>query len=194
MREIGRVRAVQIQRESLKVGQKPDRRYDPAPLLAADRLHVSPDGVIGLLADGGQIIDVHHAGHPASRNNEVNPISVGFTGHYALMQAQFGPHMTPGIAGENILIEAEGRLSLADLGQRLAFENPASGEIIYLDMLMAAPPCAPFSQFALCQPTFVTPEQVKATLQFLSDGLRGFYGVPSTAGHIQPGDRVLAVD
>src|SRR2546430_5652355 len=37
MRELGRIVRLQIQRSSLKTGEKPRRRYDPAPLLAVDR-------------------------------------------------------------------------------------------------------------------------------------------------------------
>lgn len=38
MREIGTIKLVQLQRSSLKLGQRPQRYYDPAPLLVIERL------------------------------------------------------------------------------------------------------------------------------------------------------------
>ncbi len=55
MREIGLIKLVQVQRSSLKQGQRPQRYYDPAPLL------LSPPGVCAVSADGESIIDIHHA-------------------------------------------------------------------------------------------------------------------------------------
>src|SRR6266513_3122825 len=44
MRDLGRIVRLQIQRASLKTGEKPTRVYDPTPLLAVDRLALAPDG------------------------------------------------------------------------------------------------------------------------------------------------------
>ena len=44
MRTIGTVTRLQIQRGSLKRGDKPTRVYDPAPLLSVPVLNVTPDG------------------------------------------------------------------------------------------------------------------------------------------------------
>ncbi|HJZ46707.1 MAG TPA: hypothetical protein VKE41_06060, partial [Roseiflexaceae bacterium] len=78
MREIGSIKQVQIQRSSLKQGQRPQRYYDPAPLLAVERLRLAPDGVVGLGPAGEQLIDVHHASHPDSKNRQgMNAISIG---------------------------------------------------------------------------------------------------------------------
>src|SRR5262245_7402295 len=52
MVEIGQLVQLQIQRSSLKTGEKPNRVYDPAPLLSVDELWVTPDGVLGLDPNG----------------------------------------------------------------------------------------------------------------------------------------------
>jgi len=69
MREVGTIVRLQIQRSSLKTGEKPNRRYDPVPLLAVERLAVSPDGVLGQ-SDGGWLVDVHHRAHPHTKNED----------------------------------------------------------------------------------------------------------------------------
>ena len=196
MREIGRVKQVQIQRSSLKLGEKPRRIYDPAPLLVVDEISVNHHGVTGLMADGAQLIDVHNAEHPSTRNSGANGVSVGFTGHYRDMRAQYGTHLTDGIAGENILIEADRQFRLDDLGVRLAFENAQTGEVAYLDDLVVAPPCVEFSHYvnkANLKSSPLPADQLKATLQFLGDGRRGFYATAFATAVIQAGDRVLAV-
>ncbi len=189
MRQIGVIKQLQIQSGPLKA----EGFYNPAGLQKVDSLLLSPEGAVGLLDDGTQWIDAHHAGHPRTRNRGMNPISVSFSGHYQLMQERFGAHMIEGIAGENILVEAAGRFVERDLGRRLAFQNPASGEVIYLDELLAAPPCAPFSHFTLQNPQ-APPEEIKATLQFLDNGIRGFYGTVRQPGSIQAGALVFVVD
>ncbi len=166
---------MQVQRSSLKAGERPNRYYDPAPLLPVDGLLLSPSGVVGLPTGGEQLIDVHNAEHPSSKNvRGANGISIGFTSHYREMRERFGPHLTDGIAGENIVVESDRSFALADLGQRLVIQT-ASGALINLAELLVAAPCNEFSQFAASQGERLPPEVIKATLQFLNDGLRGFY-------------------
>lgn len=192
MRLIGVVQQLQIQRSSLKIGEKPQQTYNPASLLVVDSLEISPAGAVGCLADGARIIDVHNAGHPESKNSGVNGISVGFTAHYRSMRARFGPHLGDGIAGENILIETASPLSLADLGARLAFQG--SGPLVYLDDLLVARPCVPFAHFAhRASPGSLAADVVKETLQFLNEGKRGFYATAHRPGVIAAGDQVYAV-
>lgn len=193
MREIGIVKQVQIQCSSLKLVEELYQIYDPAPLLTVESLLLSPQGVIGVLEDGAQIIDVHHADHPDSKYRGENGVSVSFTGHYAAMQTKFGAHLTEGIAGENILVEVDSVIKLADLGRRLAFQNPAASELFYLQELEVAAPCEPFSRFALQQSPPVLAADMKATLQFLHNGMRGFYA-KAQHGTIMAGDRVFACD
>jgi hypothetical protein len=194
--EIGRIKLVQIQLSSLKAGERPYRYYDPAPLLIVDRLLLSTSGAIGLTAGGGRVIDVHHVEHPTSKNQGVNGISIGFTSHYHAMRERFGPHLTDGCAGENILVEADRTLALADLGAPLAIETVA-GATVYLTDLLVAAPCVEFSQFAAGQGERLPAEAMKATLQFLDDGRRGFYarvvGAPAEA-IVQGGDGLFVSD
>src|SRR6185436_12587044 len=127
LRPLGRIVNLQIQRSSLKLGEKPNRWFDPAPLLPVDELALTPNGAIARLPDGGTLLDIHHANHPATRNNGTNDISVGFTSHYAAMRQRFGPHLPDGIAGENILVESIGVIAPSDLGADLAIRPAAGG-------------------------------------------------------------------
>src|SRR5689334_6720356 len=129
LRPLGRVVRLQVQRSKLKLGEKPNRVYDPAPLLAVNELTLTPEGALARLPDGGMVIDVHHAAHPDTRNlDRSNDLSVGFTPHYAAMRARFGEHLSDGCAGENILIETTGRVTLADIAGGLVFQPAAGGQ------------------------------------------------------------------
>src|SRR5947209_3817614 len=119
MREIGRIKQVQVQPSSLKIGQGSTAHYDPTPLQVVSGLLVSKDGAIGIAANGDRILDVHHADHPRSRHHEgINGLSFGFTSHYQAMRTKFGLHLMDGCAGENILIESAASYTLADLGNQ----------------------------------------------------------------------------
>ena len=197
MREIGIVKQVQIQRSSLKIGERPYRVYSPDPLLVVEAIRVDPAGVIGLTSDGGEIIDVHNSHHPQTRNSGVNAVSVGFTGHYHAMRTEYGAHLVDACAGENILVETDGIIKLAHLGKRLAFQNPHTDKICYLDDVIVAAPCVEFSHYARqsnLQANPLPPDLVKTTLQFLDDGMRGFYAGVRSPITIQAGDKVFAVD
>ena len=175
MDDIGRVKLVQVQRSGLKVSDGSSRIYNPAPLCVVDRLILTAEGVIGLLTSGENILDVHHVTHLQSRNADVNSVSIGFTRHYVEMRDRFGDHLSDGIAGENIIVEAEKHFNLPDLGHRLAIQNHTTGTLYYLTNIMVAEPCVEFSHFALNQPDPPSPVQVKAALQYLGNGRRGFY-------------------
>jgi hypothetical protein len=199
MHEIGRIKLLQVQQSGLKVKQHPYGYYDPTPLLVVESLLLYPDGVIGVTPDGRRVIDVHHMDHPASRNHKgVNGVSVGFTSHYEAMRSKFGDHLVDGCAGENILVEADDIITLADLGKQLAIQTQKTGELIYLTRLKVAAPCVEFSLFAASHGMALPAPQLKETLQFLDGGKRGFYATVS--GHdsdemlVQAGDRVFADD
>jgi hypothetical protein len=195
MREIGCVKLVQVQRSSLKAGDRPSRYYDPTPLLVMDGLLLSSSGVVGLTAGGERLVDVHHAEHPASKNRSgTNGISIGFTSHYRAMRERFGPHLSDGCAGENILVESDQTLALGDLGDYLAIQT-AGGALVALVDLSVAAPCVEFSQFAAGQGERLPAEALKATLQFLDDGMRGFYARLADRqadAEVRVGDRVFA--
>src|SRR5689334_7337138 len=191
MRELGRLVRLQIQRTTLKTGVKPERRYDPAPILAVDRLALSPDGVMGA-ADGGWLVDVHHRAHPATKNEDgLHGVSVGFTGHYARMRDTFGPHLVTGCAGENLIAETPGRFSFDDVALGLAIIGADGQERARLKVLQVAHPCRPFTGWALGKT--VEPEELKAHLQFLDNGMRGFYCVGEGSGTVSIGDHIAVL-
>ena len=200
MELIGTVARLQIQRSSLKLGVAPHRWYDPSPLLSVPALRLDADGVAGLPDDGEAILDVHHRLHPATKNhNGVNGISVGFTGHYAAMQAQFGPRIAPGVAGENVLIEAPRRVTLAELAHGLLIET-ADGALAPLRNLLVAEPCVEFTRYALGNadgPPSAPPDRaVTEALDRLRGGMRGFYATYGSAApcRIHIGARVYRDD
>jgi hypothetical protein len=192
MRLIGRVTRLQVQQASLKVGEKPRRRYEPAPLLSVPALTLEPGGVVGHPASGDSVIDVHHREHPASKHvGGTNGISVGFTAQYAAMRSRFGDHLWDGVAGENVIVDAERPITGADLADGLLIET-TDGRRARLTDLVPAEPCVEFSRYALgLDDEAPSDERVSAALRFLRDGTRGFYarceGEPT---EIRVGDRV----
>lgn len=190
LRPVGKIVRLQIQRTALKRGEKPNRFFDPAPLLAVDRLTITADGAIARLADGSAVLDVHHAAHPESRNNRgtnlrTNDLSVGFTAHYALMRQRYGAHLFDGCAGENILVESGASLALGDVAGGIVIRPAVGPDLLWLREVRIALPCREFSAYALGAPD---PEGIKAALQFLDGGLRGF-----CCGFDEPAPAVIAL-
>jgi hypothetical protein len=192
MVEIGRLVQLQIQRSSLKTGEKPNRVYDPAPLLSVDELWVSPDGILGRRPEGSWVVDVHHRAHPQTKNEDgLHGISVGFTGHYAEMRERFGQRITPGCAGENLIAETAGRIDLDQIAGGLAVLGPDGTEKLRFDVLKVAHPCRPFTGWALGRR--VEPEDLKRHLQFLDDGTRGYRLQTAATAVVSVGDRLVIV-
>lgn len=193
MHTIGPIVRLQVQRSSLKTGDKPTRRYDPTPLLAVPRLRVTPDGVLGAAADDAWIVDVHHRAHPDTKNEDgLHGVSLGFTSHYAAMHERLGGRIETGCAGENIIVAAERRFTIGELGGEggaIAIRSPEGRERVRLRLLDVARPCRPFTGWALGRQ--VEPDELKASLQFLDNGMRGFYCVGEGAGTISVGDQVV---
>lgn len=174
MQRLGIIKFVQIQQASLKDHlDNGTRFYNPTPLLRLNRIMLTPDGVIGLTDTDDKIIDVHHVRHPNSRYRGDNPISIGFTSHYAKMRNELGEHLKDGIAGESIIVECDTVYSPDSITQRLAIENSQTNALITLNEVIPIPPCEPFSRFARNRQ--LSPQETKSTLQFLSNGTRGFY-------------------
>jgi hypothetical protein len=173
MQLLGKIVRLQIQRAPLKVGEKPNRRYDPTPILPVDELTLTPQGGLARLPDGATLIDVHNTAHPQTRNNDnVNSLSIGFTAHYAEMRVRFGERVTLGCAGENILVETDRRIELDDVARGLVIQT-ANGVQVALTNVMVAAPCKPFTGYALGRT--VDAATLKESLQFLDAGMRGFY-------------------
>lgn len=191
MRALGRVIRLQIQRGSLKRGDKPQRVYDPAPILSVERLALSADGVLGDGANDSWIVDVHHRAHPDTKNPDgEHGVSVGFTSHYAAMRDRFGPRIAVGCAGENILVELDRRVTLDELrGSGLAIQSADGAELARLKVLDVAHPCRPFTGWAAGG--IVEPDVLKSHLQFLDGGMRGFYCVGVGSGIVSVGDRMV---
>jgi hypothetical protein len=189
---LGRIARLQIQRSALKLGQKPNRVYDPAPLLPVEALILTREGVLARLADGSVVVDVHHTGHPETRNSAgVNDVSVGFTAHYLAMRAGYGPHLVDGCAGENILVEAAEAIALRRVAGGLVIQG-AGGRQAGLSNVRVALPCVEFSGYASRSTETMA---IKAALQFLDDGRRGFYCTYEGAQAVElaVGDEVFAV-
>jgi len=192
MVELGRLVRLQIQRSSLKTGEKPNRVYDPAPITTVEQMWVGPDGILGRGADGSWVVDVHHRAHPQTKNEDgVHGISVGFTGHYTEMQRRFGERIIPGCAGENLIAETAERVSLERIAGGLAIIAPDGTERLRLDVLKVAHPCRPFTGWALGRQ--VAPEVLKEHLQFLDDGTRGYLCQTAVGGMVAVGDRLVLV-
>jgi len=190
MRDVGEIVRLQIQRSSLKTGEKPNRRYDPTPLLIVDRLAVTPAGVRGQSDGGAWLVAVHHRAHPQTKNEDgLHGVSVGFTAHYDAMRARFGDHLSPGCAGENLLAVADRRLSYEELAEGIAVVDAAGRELVRLDVLQVAHPCRPFTGWALGGT--VEAQVLKEHLQFLDDGMRGFYCRATGSGIVSVGDRLV---
>lgn len=190
MRDVGAIVRLQIQRSSLKTGEKPHRIYDPAPILPVDRLAVTPDGVLGQAPDRAWIVDVHHRGHPSTKNPDGrHGVSIGFTAHYRAMRDRLGDRITLGCAGENVIVEADRRLTLDDLLGGLALLDAAGRVLVRLSVRDVAHPCRPFTGWALGG--FVETEVLKSHLQFLDGGMRGFYCATEATGIVSVGDRLV---
>jgi hypothetical protein len=192
MQEIGQIVQLQVQRASLKIGERPDRYYDPGPIQDVERLDLDPGGVVGRMANDLPVIDVHHREHPMSKNrNGDNGISIGFTSHYDLMRERVGSALANGLAGENILVATDQQFTDGDLPERLIIER-ADGTTVELVGVMVAEPCVEFTRFAMRYPADQPPDRrVTDTLDFLRRGMRGYYatylGAPA---RIAVGDRL----
>src|SRR5438093_12676160 len=143
MRTIGTITRLQIQRSSLKTGEKPNRAYDPTPLLPVQRLTVTPDGVLGAGSEGGWIVDVHHRAHPETKNEDgLHGVSVGFPSHYAAMRDRFGERIVLGCAGENIIVVTDRFVTYEELAGGVALVAGGQGpERVRLRVLQVAHPC-----------------------------------------------------
>lgn len=190
---IGHIVRLQVQTAHLKRGDQPHRWYDPAPITDVASLRLDDGGVVGLGDNGAVHHDVHHRDHPISRYRGENGVSVGFTSHYGEMRHRFGEHLADGIAGENILIACDALHSTESLGPELVVET--DGDIVRINDVMVAAPCVEFTRFCLQFPADRKPDRtVTEALQFLHNGMRGFYAAfdphISTATELRVGDPV----
>lgn len=192
MKLLGEIARLQIQRGSLTIGTGPTRYFDPAALLTVDTMFLTPGGACAPAQDGSCLVDVHHAQHPFTRSRGENTLCLGFSRHYDAMRARFGKSFSFGCAAENIIVDGPTpRVNLADVAAGLVIETSEGPAL--LQSVIVATPCMPFSKFALRDREAST-EAVKSALQFLDDGVRGFYcqfSGPKTAT-IRLGAKVFA--
>jgi hypothetical protein len=173
MKFLGEIARLQIQRSSLTIGSGPTRYFDPAALLVVEEIFLTPAGACAPASDGSCIIDVHHASHPFTRSRGENTLCFGFSRHYDALRARFGESFAFGCAAENIIIDGlTPRITPAAVAAGLVIET--SDGPAMLANVIAAPPCMPFAKFALRDPAAST-EAIKSALQFMDQGLRGFY-------------------
>jgi len=197
IRELGKVKLVQIQPSGLIIETPSGDFYDASRRVEVSSLLITPLGIEATLADGKHVLDIHHINHPDKAYGKKDLVSIGFTSHYEAMRKRFGMHMVDGIAGENIIIENDQEIWSDDLGQKIAIENPEKGQQVLLDLVKFAKPCNEFSHFATySQHEKLPAKELKSTLQFLNNGRRGFLLVLSDGQEnatIQSGNRVFVV-
>lgn len=177
---LGPIVRLQVQHAPLKLGKKPHRWYDPAPITAVSALRLDSGGTTGI--DGDMVIhDVHHRDHELSRFRGENGISVGFTSHYARMRDRFGDHLVDGIAGESILIATDVTCDRASVAEGIVIVT-AGGEVLLTEIQIAAP-CVEFSRFCLRYDRDQrTDRAVSDAVAFLHQGMRGFYATCGSDG------------
>ena len=183
---LGTVVRLQVQTGHLKPRPSGTGHYDPAPLQQVDHLEISVQGCTG----PGGVLDLHHADHPESRNVRlVNGLSLLPLVHYERLRATYGAHVVDGAAGENVLIETAGPWSAADLRGELLLEVDR-GTVPMTDP-MAAPPCVEFSRWCLRRDDLEVDDEVRAALEDLDHGARGFYLRLGGSGTLRVGARLL---
>lgn len=197
-RQLGTVKLVQVQPAGLIIEIPEGYYYDPSRRVEVELLQITPRGIEAVTRQGECVLDIHHKDHPETRYLGGDDVSINFTSHYDAMRKRFGEHMIDGVAGENILINYEQEVWLPDLGQEIAIENDGTGRRVLLEVKGFAAPCEEFSHFAAqSQHKRLPADKLKATLQFLNNGRRGFLLVLSSGQAevtVQPGDRVYVVD
>jgi hypothetical protein len=197
-RELGIVKLVQVQPSGLIIETPSGSFYDASRRVEVESLCITSRGIEAITPEGEQVLDIHHLDHPDKAYDNNDLVCIGFTSHYEEMRARFGDHMVDGMAGENIIIEYEQEVWPEDLGQQITFENTNTGSRALLDVVSFAAPCEEFSHFAAnSQHERLPAEKLKATLQFLDNGRRGYLLVLSDNQEpvtVRSGDRVFVVD
>ena len=197
LRDLGKVKLVQIQPSGLIVETPSGYFYDVSRRVEVGRLIINQFGIEATLANGKHVLDIHHIYHPDKAYDDDDLVSIGFTSHYKAMRERFGEHMVDGSAGENIIIDYDKEVWLDDLGQQIAIENTDTGQKLLMDVLSIAAPCEEFSHFAAnSQYKRLPAADLKATLQFLHNGRRGFLLVLSRGQEeatVQAGDKIFVV-
>jgi hypothetical protein len=191
--ELGPIVLLQVQLRPLKVGEKPNRIYDPQALRTVPALTLTVEGVEHR-AGGTTVFDVHHRQHPDSRLTETgeNAISIGFTAHYAQIRQRFGHPAPLGCGGENILVDHDHRVSPGQVMRGLVIRR-SDGQLVPLVGARVAAPCRPFAGYLFGR--LVSKEDLKAGVAYLDQGMRGYYSRLEQANPatVEVGDYVYAL-
>jgi hypothetical protein len=196
MHRLGSIVRLQVQRTSLKRPLPLDEGgglyYDPSGLVEVPALMLTAAGIVGLMANLQQTVDVHHVDHPMSRSkNGTNSISFGFTSHYASIRDYFAARIPDGVAGENLIIETDASIDLQALSDGLIMKVQGDSDVLVRGFSVAEP-CVEFTQYCLGHSRANTPEDIRAGLQFLRRGTRGFYaGYAGRTVVLRLGDEVF---
>ena len=195
-RNLGQVKLVQVQPHGLIIKTPTGYIYDATRRREVNELIISERGIEATTSTGKPILDIHHLDHPDKAYDSDDLISIGFTSHYQAMREKFGEHMVDGVAGENIIIENKKEIWLEDLGSQIIIENSKTQQQTILNQIQIANPCEEFSHFAACsQDKRLPADKLKSTLQFLSEGRRGFLMLLSSGQElvtVRPGDLVYS--
>lgn len=197
IRELGKVKLVQVQPSGLIIETPSGDFYDESRRVEVEKLLITPLGIEATTSSGKHVLDIHHINHPDKAYENDDLVSIGFTYHYEAMRQRFGEHMVDGAAGENIIIEYDQEVRMGELGKQITIENAETGHRAFLDVVKFAAPCEEFSHFAAnSQDKKLPAAELKNTLQFLNNGRRGFLLVLSRGQEsaiVQAEDRVFAI-
>ncbi len=196
---------LQVQLNPIKPGRAPWRAYDPAVLHQVPELAVTGDGAVGVDADGAEHVDVHNRTHPASRDRKGRAgISIMTTGDYLALRERYGDHLVDGIAGESILLDYRPGLARRRMPATMTLQSGGNGagpdaqgagagdRSVLLTGVHIAEPCVEFTRFCLRLPASdQVGDDVRAGLDDLSGGARGYKMVAAAPARIRVGDLLL---
>ncbi len=191
MSQAYRITALQVQRCPVKSGKAPLRRYDPAALVPVPRIQAGSRGVHGITAAGETVLDVHHQDHPQTRDakGRAGILFMG-TGDYVTLRARYGEHVTDGIAGETVLVDAPDGLAHRPMPST-AMIRTTTGDLP-LEQVRVADPCVEFSRFCLQQPpSAVVDDAVRQALIDLDGGARGYRAAAAATASFRVGDLLV---
>lgn len=189
--QLGAVARLQVQVAPLKQRDHGARFYDPSHIVVVDAIRFDPDGAVGLRAGYDDVVDVHNANHPRSRDVRGDrAVSVMADADYRWLRAHYGCHMTDGVAGETIMLAGGPSLRGRDLRAGLRIET--GDGVLELTHVRAATPCVEFTCHVLQRPRGSPVDAtVRATLEVLDHGTRGFVAGIIGEAVVRPGDRVF---
>lgn len=188
---LGTVARLQVQREALKHRRGATRAYEPDKIVAVDAVRVTPRGVVGVRPEEPDILDVHHGDHPRTRDRRGDRgVSIMSDADYRWLRERYGDHLTDGIAGETITLTDGPELRGRDLSAGVLIETADGG--VVLTHVQVAAPCVEFTRYVLRRaPDTTVDDTIRATLDVLDHGARGFVAAATGDGVVTIGDRVF---